>query len=374
MSNSQAIAKSDRSITDLTTRTRTKVHCFCKECNGKLVDLRTKASHKLKYNKSYANNIFSDDQEAGPSNVRPNVDDNYAMEYEPLLEMILSNAKQSDAVDNKAMECEPLPDIHELAKYKSLKKGKLSNLVLENLIPDNERDMNNDQDRDSEDYNDENRDSESYEDDNEDGVSGGSEDDEEYGDSEDFDNDDEEEVNFASKDFDDDEPKLPNIVNDNYVWIILWILQYQQRYKLSNVAIDSLFKFIRFFLIMIDENKFSAFPSSLYVAKKILGISTNIIKYAACNKCHKLHDIKEILNKTKIPTCNFINYPNHSKERFRQKCNNPLVRKIDSNRDNGNNPIYRPIMTFLLINIRHQLTLFFGRKNLTSHVESGQKD
>lgn len=221
MSNSQAIAKSDRSITDLTTRTRTKVHCFCKECNGKLVDPRTKASHKLKYNKSYANNIFSDDQEAGPSNVRPNVDDNYAMEYKLLLEMIPSNAKQSDAVDNKVMECEPLPDIHELAKYKSLKKGKLSNLVLENLIPDNERDMNNDQDRDSEDYDDENRDSESYEDDNKDGVSGGSKVDEEYGDSEDFDDDDEEEVNFASKDFDDGEPKLPNIVNDNYVWIIL---------------------------------------------------------------------------------------------------------------------------------------------------------
>ncbi|GES77858.1 hypothetical protein GLOIN_2v1485545 [Rhizophagus clarus] len=184
MSNSQAIAKFDRSITDLTTRTRTKVHCFCKEYNG------------------------NDDQEAGPSNVRPNVDDNYAMEYEPLLEMIPSNAKQSDAVDNKAMECEPLPDIHELAKYKSLKKGKLSNLILENLIPDNERDMNNDQDRDSEDYDDENRDSESYEDDNEDGVSRGSEDDEEYGDSEDFDDDDEEEVNLRQK--------ILTMVNQNF--------------------------------------------------------------------------------------------------------------------------------------------------------------
>ncbi|GES88235.1 hypothetical protein GLOIN_2v1788017 [Rhizophagus clarus] len=148
-----------------------------------------KASHKLKYNKSYANNIFSDDQEAEPSNVRPNIDDNYAMEYKPLLKMILSNAKQSDAIDNKAMECELLPNIHELAKYKS----------------------------DSKDYDDENRDFKSYENDNEDGVSRGFEDDEEYGDSEDFDDDDEEEVNFTSKDFDDSEPKLPNIINDNYV-------------------------------------------------------------------------------------------------------------------------------------------------------------
>ncbi|GBB83550.1 hypothetical protein RclHR1_10250001 [Rhizophagus clarus] len=187
MFNSQAIAKSDRSITDLTIRTKTKIHCFCKECNEKLMNPRTKVSYKLKYNKLYANNIFSNNQKAKPSNVRPNVDNNYAMEYKPLLEMIPSNAKQSDAVDNKAMKCEPLLNIHELTKYKSLKRGKLSNLILENLIPDNERDMNNDQDRDFEDYDDKNRDSESYRDNNEDGVFRGSEDDEKYGDSKDFD-------------------------------------------------------------------------------------------------------------------------------------------------------------------------------------------
>ncbi|CAB5190278.1 unnamed protein product [Rhizophagus irregularis] len=145
--------------------------------------------------------------------------------------------------------------IHESAKYKFTKKGKISDYVLENLLPDNGKDMNNDQDRDFEDYDDENRDSKSFEDDDEDGISGdfedddedsnfGFESDEEYRDSEDFEDDDKEEVNFASKNFDDDKPKLPNINNDNYTWIILWILQYQQRYKLPNVSIDSLFKFL----------------------------------------------------------------------------------------------------------------------------------
>ncbi|CAB4435288.1 unnamed protein product [Rhizophagus irregularis] len=298
MSNPRAVAKSNR------TRTRTKVYCFCKECNGKLVDPRTKTKHGLKYNISYANNNFSNNyQEAEPSNANPS--NNFERE--------------------------------------------ISDHVLENLLPDNGRDMNDDQDRDFEDYDDENRDSESFEDDDEDGVSSDFEDDnedsnfgdfesdEEYRDSEDFEDDDEEEVNFASKDFDDGEPKLPNINNDNYTWIILWILQYQQRYKLPNVSIDSLFKFLRFFLLTVDENKFSSFPSSLYVAKKILGISTNIIKYAACNKCHKLYDINEISNTTEVPTY--------------------------SNKDGGNNPIIRPIMTFPLVNIRRQLTLFFGRKD-----------
>ena len=119
----------------------------------------------------------------------------------------------------------------------------------------------------------------------------------------------------------DDEPNLPNIINSinsnySFIWIILWILQYQQQYRLSKVTIDSLFKFLRFFLLTIDEKKFSSFPSSLYMAKKTLGIFTKIIKYATCNKCQKLYNINDITNKTEITTCSFINYPNHSIERF----------------------------------------------------------
>ena len=73
----------------------------------------------------------------------------------------------------------------------------------------------------------------------------------------------------------------------------------------------TLFKFLRFFLLTIDKNRFSSFPSSLYMAKKDLGITTEIFQYSACNKCHKLYDIKEILNSTEIQTCSFKNYPNH---------------------------------------------------------------
>ena len=44
------------------TNTRTKVQCFCKNCNSLLVDPRTKQAHMSKRNKSY------DYQEARPSN------------------------------------------------------------------------------------------------------------------------------------------------------------------------------------------------------------------------------------------------------------------------------------------------------------------
>src|SRR5205823_13378538 len=102
--------------------------------------------------------------------------------------------------------------VHKSAK---VKKRKIPDLVLDNILSDN--------DSDDDDYNDDNDSSENDDD---------SEDDDNSEDSENDDNsedDDEEEINFASTDFDNDEPKLPNIdSNYNYTWIILWILQYQQ--------------------------------------------------------------------------------------------------------------------------------------------------
>src|SRR5204863_8048184 len=77
------------------------------------------------------------------------------------------------------------------------------------------------------------------------------------------------------------------------------------------------------------------------MTKKKLGIPTEVIQYAACNKCYKLYDINE-LDKTEVQTCSFINYPNHTIERFRQKCNNLLTKKINSN----NEQILRPIMIY----------------------------
>ena len=341
MSNFRAVANSD-----LTTRTRTKVYCYCKICNGKLVDPRTKKSHELKYNNSYTNNNSGNNyQEAG----------NNLMECEPLPEI---NVPLSNITGQSPEVIEPLSErtYSFLTKKLPIHESEKSDLVLENLLPNNE---DNDGDGDGDGDGDE-----SFEDVSEDSDSEDFENDNGDNDTEDFEDDDDEEVNFASTDFEDGEPSLPNInVDDNYTWIILWILRYQQRYKLPNVAIDSLFKFLKFFLLTIDGNKFLSFPSSLYMAKKTLGISTNIIKYAAYNKCHKLYDINELSNKTEKQTCSFVDYPNHIQERFRQKCNNPLVKKIDSSKDSSDNPIFRPIMTFPLVNIKQQLTLFFSQKN-----------
>src|SRR5947199_7749218 len=138
-----------------------------------------------------------------------------------------NNEMDDNEMDDNEMEyplhiflTKKLP-INKSAKYQKVKKGRISDRILEHLLSD---------------------------DDNDD-LSGNSDNDQvidlEESEDEDFENDDYEVVNFASPDFNDDEPKLPpNLINDAFTWIILWILQFQQRYKLSNVAIDSLFKFL----------------------------------------------------------------------------------------------------------------------------------
>src|SRR6266487_715060 len=100
------------------TRMRTKVQCFCNKCNSALVDLRTKKRHMSK-RINY--------QEAEPSGLPDEMDDNEmddnAMEY-PLYIFLTKK----------------LP-INELAKSQFVKKGKISDRVLENLLSDDSDDV-----------------------------------------------------------------------------------------------------------------------------------------------------------------------------------------------------------------------------------------
>lgn len=326
-------------------RTRTKVQCFCDKCKGELVDPRTKTKHEEFMTRKINNGrlsglpdemvpdemgdieMYDNGQEAGPSEL-PGLPDE--------MREVDNNRMDDDAMElperNYNFLTKKLP-MHESAKYQSVKKGKISNRVLENLLLDDDNDQNR-----------------HLEVPDDDAQNIGSEDDSEN-----------EEIDFASPNF-DEKPKRPNTTNNNnhmHCWILLWLLEYQQRFKLSNVAIDSLFKFLNLLLSTIDKNKFSSFPSSLYMAKKELGIPTDIIQYAACKKCHKLYDIDKLLDKTEVQTCSFINFPNHTMQRFRQPCNNPLTKEINNN----NQQIFRPIMTYPLGNIKQQLTLLFGRKD-----------
>ena len=56
------------------------------------------------------------------------------------------------------------------------------------------------------------------------------------------------------------------------VEILIWIFKFQQRYRISDNALEALIKFLNIMLNSINESKFWEFPTSLYLAKKMLRI------------------------------------------------------------------------------------------------------
>src|SRR6185437_15486073 len=76
------------------------------------------------------------------------------------------------------------------------------------------------------------------------------------------DDDLEQNVNFDAPEsgYGNDDSDTSNInIDQGFVWIVYWILKYQERYRLSDVATNSLIKFIRYLLISHDKNTYSTF-------------------------------------------------------------------------------------------------------------------
>src|SRR5207245_11763246 len=86
------------------------------------------------------------------------------------------------------------------------------------------------------------------------------------------DDDLEQNVNFDASEsgYGDDDSDTPNInIDQGFAWIVYWILKYQERYRLSDVATNSLIKFIRYLLISHGKNTYSTFSTSLYMTRKL---------------------------------------------------------------------------------------------------------
>ena len=100
-------------------------------------------------------------------------------------------------------------------------------------------------------------------------------------------------------------------------WILLWIYKYQSRFRLSDVAINSLIQFFGQVLKDTDPKRFHNFPSSSHNAKKLLQIEKNAKTYAVCPKCNKLHKTAEISEDNK---CKFVEFPKHPMKKYWAEC------------------------------------------------------
>ncbi|RGB36327.1 hypothetical protein C1646_758226 [Rhizophagus diaphanus] len=116
-------------------------------------------------------------------------------------------------------------------------------------------------------------------------------------------------VNFDAPDIEDHFDNIPiTSINQGFAWII----------------------YANFY----DKIAYSEFLTSLYMARKLFGVSDQAIKYATCKKCCKLYVIKDLLIDEPYH-CTYQDFPNHLMANLRSPCN-AIITKQDLKNPVGN--------------------------------------
>src|SRR5581483_1225160 len=197
-------------------QTRKHIPCYCQSCKGKLVDPRTKEDHD-------DNNII--------------IPQRKTVDFSQTPEISLDDLISSDLDSQNNIEVLQRPQESQEENYSFLvkrtsdafQKSRTSKILLPEVI--NELLSDDDGDDDGDDAPDE----EGYERNFEDDTL-------EYSSDDDL---EEDQVNFDAPEIELEENDSGHDegLDNNSLWIVLWILKFQERFRLSNVAIDSLFKF-----------------------------------------------------------------------------------------------------------------------------------
>ncbi|CAB4428644.1 unnamed protein product [Rhizophagus irregularis] len=307
-------------------RSRQFVACDCNKCKGRKVDPRTRESHMRERELPIRSESSNMATEGGISQINA--------PYDPMeLDEININDVDSDTDFNNKQVFSFLVKNPRNPKQKQLSSHVSFPLVVtEQLLYNSEEEQATNEDEDV--YFNE-------EDDDDDDLLG-------------------QHVNFDTPEYDDGiegaELPIPDI-NAGFTWIVYWIFKYQERYRLPDTAIDSLLKFVRYILVLVDENTYSKFPKTLYMARKLFGIGNQLIKFATCKKCCKLYAVKD------LPTdqpyhCTFQDYPNHPMSNLRSYCNNIITKQIPTNQG----MMFKPSLIFPIISIKRRLQQLYNTK------------
>lgn len=337
--------------------------CYCINCKGKKVDARTQETHTEKKifwkseisRKNQENTIETRKKKKITSNVNPT-------KKRKVSHNGLSRHTPSPPPNNEE-------SIHTLFSSKPKSSSRFhdpasdliedENNVNDDYYPDYSDDNNPDDDNNShdDDYHiDEEDDNFDEEDENEDDTNW------------------EKEDLFVSPEIDSDNGEVFVMESLNDVIdseIIIWVFKFQQRFKLSDMALEALIKFLRTILIRFNKQQFEEFPTSLYKAKKLLKIFQPKMQYAVCTNCHKLHNATNITTykeegKVAIMKCLHQEFPNNPTPSYRKQCNNPLsVLKKHKGK-----AIAVPRMLYPKPSVRQQLSMLYQRPGFENMLKS----
>jgi hypothetical protein len=352
----------------MSTKTRNKVHCYCKTCDGKLVEERTRNKH-AELESRLASSISGFEPANNPFLIpNPNtISDQRNPKPNTTIEIDHEVSSRKVSSETKQDELKSLSDDNNEPVFVGFD---------EQYSPQNKR-RRQDQFREPEAILDNQHDEDSNSDEN---FSVSAEDDENESDilSEDdiFLSDDEVPIEqFTAPDFDSDsESEYPDTnIGFSDSWILLWIFKFQARFRLPDVAIDSLVKFFQQTLKDADRIRFQDFPSSSYTARKLLQFGKRSKTYAVCPNCNSLYTTAEVVAEAEGGfKCKHVEFPMKQKIKL---CGtelteqNPLTYEIKR----------RPKLLFPLPNLKIQINSLYQRpefeqqlrKWTNRHVENG---
>ncbi|EXX71695.1 hypothetical protein RirG_076180 [Rhizophagus irregularis DAOM 197198w] len=76
---------------------------------------------------------------------------------------------------------------------------------------------------------------------------------------------------------------------DRFLWILLCIMNFRTRFNIAETATETLIKFMKLALCKFSSDDFNDFPDSLYLTRKKLGLNDQFHSFVPCPKCHKLY-------------------------------------------------------------------------------------
>ncbi|GET54716.1 hypothetical protein GLOIN_2v1775288 [Rhizophagus irregularis DAOM 181602=DAOM 197198] len=149
---------------------------------------------------------------------------------------------------------------------------------------------------------------------------------------------------------------------DRFLWILLCIMNFRTRFNIAETATETLIKFMKLALCKFSSDDFNDFPDSLYLTRKKLGLNDQFHSFVPCPKCHKLYKKEEVVDfkqedNPAIMKCQHIEFPN-SLVRRSHLCNTALSEKISAL---TNQTIIRPNLMYPFAGINQQLATMFCR-------------
>ncbi|PKY56713.1 hypothetical protein RhiirA4_428451 [Rhizophagus irregularis] len=307
--------KSATSVPVNSTKLRPMVQCYCKKCNGDLVETRTRNVHKAEEHRL---------QESIERLKR----DREKKRNKHKIHNLRSSKSISESVERQPVDTSSPPQSHNIPTIEN-----------DHLISDDE-DLEPVVVKKKRRRNDQNYQFETDPFVNEEEV---------LGDDPEIDNSDFENLNNNTK------------LKFNDSWILLWIFKYQERFKLPDVAINSLIGFFNLVLKDADLQRFDKFPPTAHIARKFLEIKKKSKTYAVCPECNKLYNIANITPSDQSDSefngfrCDHVEFPNHTMRNQRESCGTELLKRVPV----VNGYIWKPKMIYPLPCLKTQLSIMY---------------